>query len=97
MGNSVILALKVESSDILINFCTIIRALFLWKNQQTVGKLPYNAEEISKIKGIYQDSLEKLRSEFGYALVDISNGDIINPSRISNFHILNEYEGPLPF
>ncbi|MEQ2527605.1 hypothetical protein WMO40_12915 [Bacillaceae bacterium CLA-AA-H227] len=58
LENNIILAIKVESSDLLINFCTIVRALFLWKNQQTVGKLPYNAEEINKIKEIYQDSLE---------------------------------------
>ena len=98
IGNRTILTLVVNQPErILINFCTILRAKHMWKNQLTSEFHPYTPNELNRLKKKYQDSLVLMIEEYGYAFVDIANGDILNPSNISKKQVLAEYKAPLPF
>lgn len=98
LGNRTVLTLVVNHPERnLINFCTILRVKHMWKNQLTSEFHPYSPSELNLLKKKYQDSLVEMIAEHGYAFVDIANGDILNPSVLSNKQILAEYKGPLPF
>lgn len=98
IDNQLLLALVVmRPTPTLLNFCTILRAKYAWKNKLFNGLHPYTSEELTNMKSQYQDSLTKMIFEHKYALVDISNGEILNPSLISEEQVIGEYQSPLPF
>lgn len=98
INGNVILALEVSKSEsVLFNFCTLIRVQYVWKNQVLGGFHPFTPDELNNLKKKYQHSLIAMIYKEGNALVDISNGEILNPSRIHKDQIIGEYECPLPF
>lgn len=97
IDNKTLLALKVEyGNPILINFCMFARALNLWKMHMN-GIRPHKTDELENAKKRYRQLLLDIVEKYGYALVDISNGQIIEPTILSESHIIEEYQGPLPF
>ena len=97
-NGTIILALDVSKTDpTLFNFCTLIRAKYVWKNQVLGGFHPFTTDELNNLKKKYQHSLIAMIYKESKALVNISSGEIINPSRIDKDKILGEYECPLPF
>lgn len=98
INNETLLAIEVNYlGHILFNFCTVIRINHVRKKHLSGGLTPYTRKELENLKRVYQESLERMVKEYGSALVDISNGNIISPDEISDEQILGEYQGPLPF
>ncbi|OIJ09399.1 hypothetical protein BKP35_16205 [Anaerobacillus arseniciselenatis] len=98
IDNKTVLALVVsETEPKLLNFCTLIRANYIWKNNIFESHPLYTPLELNNLRMKYQQSLVNVIDEQGYALVDISCGEILDPSNISETQKLGKSKGPLPF
>lgn len=98
LENRVILALIVDKTDpVLLNFCTVIRAKYVWQKQILARSQPYTSTELNNLKTIYQKKLVDMIFENDFAMVDIVTGELINPNFIDTNQILEVYEGLLPF
>ncbi|MCM3402938.1 hypothetical protein [Cytobacillus oceanisediminis] len=92
----IILVLVITIPELkLINFCTVIRAKYMWKSQIIREKKPYTPEKLNKLKSKYQEYLIKTVQESNIALVDISSGEIIRPNH--KVEVLDQFNGLLPF
>lgn len=98
INNRKVLTLVVDQpTQILLNFCSIIRTKHLWTNQVDRTLLAYTVKELSLLKENYKLELVEHIVDQGFVYVDVTTGEIIQPLIVSRTQIIKEFYGALPF